>query len=272
MYKKKSNFKDSLILQELIPSLKNIEENLINNLVEERCHNNKNELNNFEFKAFSQNGEDGLIHEIFKRIGLTNKVFVEFGVQDGLESNSTLLLFEHWQGLWIEADDLHYKTIQKNFTKSIANSQLKVEKQLVTSDNFESILDSQDIPIDFDMLSIDIDSNDYWVWKSLKRYKPRLVIIEYNAFFPPWIKWVKEENEDNWDSTIVFGASLLALKELGDLKGYKLVACSNAGVNAFFVRQDLVQNSFNEYSIEEIYKNINYKRKRILGVNKRVEI
>lgn len=230
----------------------------------------QNELNHFEFKSYSQNGEDGLIKEIFERIGTTNKFFVEFGVQDGLETNSTLLILKGWNGVWIEADQEFYSKIQKNFEKELTAGFLKVTNAFVNSENIETLLEESKVPFDFDLLSIDIDSNDYWVWKAINKFRPRVVIIEYNAFFPPDVEWVmKYDPNKMWDSSIVFGASIKSLTKLAESKGYTLVASSYAGVNAFFVRNDLVQENFKVMKIEDIYHPIRYKINRDLSIKKR---
>ena len=231
-----------------------------------------NPLNKNEFKAFSQNGEDGILMEILKNLGIQSGFFVEFGVQDGLETNTTLMLFRGWQGLWIEADEYLYSQIVSNLHIPITSGKLRILNDFVNTKNFESILLSQDVPRDFDVLSIDIDSNDYWVWQSLTEFYPKVVIIEYNAFFPPDINWVMDYDEKRvWDSTIYFGASLKSLYELGLAKGYTLVCCSSTGVNAFFVRNDLLNDNFTILSLKNIYKPINYHLSRKMPILKKVK-
>lgn len=188
--------------------------------------------------VFSQNGEDGIIHEIFNRIGTTNKFFVEFGVESGIECNTALLLLEKWNGLWIEADNEFYSQIQEIFKEPIQKNQLKVKNAFITPENIESIFDEFEIPKEPDLLSIDIDSTDYWVRKSINNYKPRVLVMEYNAAYFPPIIWIKKKNESIWDETINMGASLQAIHDLNKLKGYSLVGCDFNGVNAFFVRDD----------------------------------
>jgi hypothetical protein len=97
------------------------------------------------------------------------------------------------------------------------------------------------IPQEFDLLSIDIDGNDYWVWAAIQNWHPRIVVIEYNTSFPPSRLWVMVENhEHTWDGTNYYGASLASLARLGRMKGYSLVATDSRGVNAFFVKADLI--------------------------------
>jgi hypothetical protein len=202
-------------------------------------------LNVYEYSAFSQNGEDGIIEEIFKRIGTTNKYFVEFGVEDGKESNTHNLFYSGWQGLWIEANEVAVELIKKNFSKQISSNQLSLLNSFITRENIESLLSNANVPKELDLLSIDIDGNDYYVWQVLKDFKPRLVIIEYNAMFRPAVEY-KVEYDANaiWDGGKTFGSSLQTLYNLGLEKGYSLVGCCFTGVNAFFVRNDLVGDKF----------------------------
>jgi hypothetical protein len=118
---------------------------------------------------------------------------------------------------------------------------VRCQQTAVTSRNIEELLAAHQVPLDFDLLSIDIDGNDYWVWKAIERWQPRLVVIEYNAIFPPPVRWVMKENFDHrWDNTNYYGASLTSLVILGRQKGYTLVATDSRGINAFFVRTELV--------------------------------
>jgi hypothetical protein len=212
---------------------------------EKERYKDSRRLITYEHQVFSQSGEDGIIEEIFNRIGTTNKYFVEFGVQDGLECNSTYLLLKDWKGLWIEGSEKYYKQIKANFSH-LPENQLKVKNAFITAENIESIFDAHEIPIEPDMLSIDIDGNDYYVWAAIKKYKPRVVVIEYNATIRPNIQWIKAYDPKSiWDGTMHFNASLKSLELLGSEKGYSLIGCNFHGTNAFFVRKDLIQEHFN---------------------------
>ena len=202
-------------------------------------------LNRHEHKVFSQTGEDGIIAEIFCRIGVTNRVFAECAPGDGTENNTRYLLTQGWTGLWVEADPKHAQAIFRSFTKPIKGGKLHFQRERVTAQNIETLLERASLPADFDLLSIDLDRNDYWVWQSVQRYRPRVVAIEYNAIFPPGCEWVVDyDPQESWDGSSNCGASLTALELLGAKKGYKLAACSLSGVNAFFVREDLVGDLF----------------------------
>ncbi len=217
-------------------------------------------LENFGYKVYSQNDEDGIIQEIFSRIGTESKEFVEFGVGNGLECNSHYLLHRGWHGLWLEGNSAACKQIEYKFRPVIKNGHLKVINAFITRENIEDLIlknrisQSQDVSPDF--LSIDIDGNDWYVWEAIKSIKPRLVCIEYNGKFPPDYSWKQAyDAKHRWDSSDWQGASLKALDLLGREKGYLLVGTNLSGVNAFFVREDLFsKEKFSRcVSAEELY-------------------
>lgn len=197
------------------------------------------------FKVYSQSDEDGIIQEIFNRIGMTNRTFVEFGVETGIECNSVKLLIEGWNGLWIDGSEQNVAEMQNTFAQRVASGQLKLRANMVTAENINALIEQGGITGDIDLLNVDIDYNDYWVWKAITVIKPRVVVIEYNASLrPPMSLVVPYEPMRRWDGTNFFGASLEALVRLGREKGYRLVGCNYTGVNAFFVRDDLAGDHF----------------------------
>lgn len=210
-------------------------------------------LEAYGFKVYSENDEDGIIEEIFNRIGSKSKMFIEFGVQDGLESNCHYLLHKGWRGCWIEGDESYCKQIQKNFAKPIADGRLTIKNAFIDKDNIDSLIRESinQIGIDAeenwecDLLSIDIDGNDYWVWQAIKCISPRVVVIEYNAKFPANFEWIMEyDAKHRWNYDDEQGASLKAYEKLGNRLGYQLVGTNARGVNAFFVRKDLAGDKF----------------------------
>ncbi|NCR26373.1 MAG: hypothetical protein GPJ20_05295 [Microcystis aeruginosa BS13-10] len=237
-----------------------IDNYLLENLHKNPKYDNPKKLNRYEFKVFSQAGEDGIISEIFNRIGTTNKFFVEFGVGNGLENNSAYLLVKGWQGYWIEGSDRFCQSIRQSFEDLIANQQLTLKNTFITGENIEDLFRKGNVPTELDLLSIDIDGNDYWVWQAITNYRPRVVILEYNAIYPPESSWVMQYNPSHqWKYNSHMGSSLKALEKLGHQKGYKLVACSFSGVNAFFVREDLLADHFcSPFSAENHYEPARY--------------
>jgi hypothetical protein len=232
------------------------EEYIQRQMLENPRYQNPKRLNRHEHQVFSQNGEDGIISEILKRIGVKNMFFVEFGAGSGLENNSAFLLLKGFKGYWIEADEKQVKELTQRFDLVIRAKRLTVRSALITAENIEQLFKDAEVPEDFDLLSIDIDGNDYWVWKAIENYHPRVVVIEYNAVYPPDFACVmKYDPAFISKGTSHFGASLKALEILGLKKGYRLVGCDFRGINAFFVRQDLVSDKFLEpFTAENHYE------------------
>lgn len=204
------------------------------------------------FKVYSQHDEDGIIQEIFRRIGAPMRTFVEFGVETGVECNTVKLLIEGWRGLWIEANAQACKAIGSTFDPFLKDRRLTLTQSLVTAENINALLESAGFKGEIDLLSIDIDFNDYWVWKAIEAINPRVVTIEYNAGLrPPMSVTVPYQPNRGGDGTNFFGASLEALVRLGRTKNYRVVGCNISGSNAFFVRDDLCADHFIEPATAE---------------------
>jgi hypothetical protein len=237
-----------------------IEKYLERNLYNNPKYDSPDKLTRFEFQAFSQFGEDGIIQEIFKRIGTTNQYFVEFGVEDGSETNTTYLLYKGWKGLWIDGSAESIGSINRTCANAIQKKQLTAIQSFITAENIESIFAQANVPEEFDLLSVDIDRNDYYVWQAITHYKPRVVITEYNSIFRPGDEFVvKYDANAMWDKSSNFGASLETMTKLAEQKGYKLVASSFAGLNAFYVREDVMGDYFTgPFTVENHYEDPKY--------------
>jgi hypothetical protein len=208
-------------------------------------YNDPRKLARYEHQAFSQGGEDGIIREIFRRIGFESRTFIEIGVGDGLENNTALLLLDNWKGLWVEGDPKCCLAIRKHLATKLDTNELHLVQAMITAENAsETISKNRSFPR-LDFLSIDVDRNTYYIWRALRSLTPRAIAIEYNAMLPSDMKWVAEyDASKSWNGTSYFGASLKALELLGSEFGYNLVGCDLAGVNAFFVRSDLCGDKF----------------------------
>ncbi len=195
---------------------------------------------------FSQNYEDGMIAEIFRRIGTTAKTFVEIGAGDGTENNTAALLSIGWSGWWIDGDEGTCEEIQSWIRSTPgASNKLHIRHALVSPENVQAHLSQLGVPGEVDLFSLDIDLDTYHIWKALGKFRPRVVVVEYNAGFPPDVEWIHPfEPGRMWDGTQVFGASLKAFEQLGTRNGYSLVGCDITGINAFFVRNDLIGDKF----------------------------
>jgi hypothetical protein len=204
-------------------------------------------LNRSEASFFSRVGEDGIIAEIFRRIGTRSRFFCEIGAGNGLENNTAFLLLQGWQGAWVDGGEGNALSIQKQFARELSAGKLRFARSFVTAENIGAILGSLGVPSEIDLISIDVDRNTYWVWKALTHLRPSVIVCEYNANFPPHVEWVIEYVADcAWDGTTHFGASLKSLELLGREMGYSLVGCELVGADAFFVRSDLCGEHFME--------------------------
>ena len=217
---------------------------------------NSNRLNKYEFSVRSQDGGDGIIREIFNRIEAKNKNFVEFGVGDGLQNNTAYLLLNGWSGLWFEGDPKNFEKIQNNLKDFINKKQLNLVHAMIDRENVEKLFAENNVKKEIDILSIDIDGNDYWVWSSIENFKPRLVVIEYNPEYGSYISAVPKYDKNYfWKRTRFYGSSLSAFNKLAQKKGYSLVACSFLGNNAYFVRNDLMENKFDKnLSVNDLFE------------------
>lgn len=188
-------------------------------------------LNRFRRNVHSQNGEDGVIEELTRRLRLKAGQFVEFGAWDGKYlSNTFRLLSEGWRGVYIEGESDKFKSLLK--TAAQFPGQVTPICAYVTTDGenaLDRLLAVTEISRDFDLLSIDIDSFDWQVWNSLRDYRPKIVIIEVNSL-PPGI-------EQTYRGPMVQGSSFTSTVQLGRAKGYTLVCHTG---NCVFVRNDLI--------------------------------
>jgi len=167
----------------------------------------------------SQFGEDSILQhviEVISRIDPMHKYCVEFGAWDGLHFSNTANLIKNlnWSGLLIESDKKRFLELLRNFPEDRVT---KVNAFVHFEGDFslESILIKHQVPIDFDLLSIDIDGNDYWILDSIFNYKPKIIVIEFNPTIPNKIHFVNRR-----DVLISQGSSLKALVQLSESKGY----------------------------------------------------
>jgi hypothetical protein len=188
-------------------------------------------LLDFKSDTYSQTGEDGIIKKILEVIPQNDKWCVDFGAWDGLYLSNTRNLIETkgYSAILIEGDKVRFAELKRNFAQNknviAINRFVGFEKE----DNLDQILKMTPIPNDFDFLSIDIDGNDYHVWKAISDYNPKIVCIEFNPTIPTEIEFIQSA-----DTSVKQGASLLSLVKLGKDKGYELVSVLK--FNAFFVR------------------------------------
>ena len=201
-------------------------------------------ISEFEFQVFSQFGDDGIIQWLISYLDITNKSFVEFGVEKYIEANTRFLLFNNkWNGLVIDGDEQNVNFIKKDVVSYFFN--LQSIRSFITKDNINELIQSKGFDLDLGLLSIDIDGNDYWIWKSLEKINPIIVISEYNAEFGlnPWTIPYKEDFVwDKKNGMYYWGTSLMSLCDLADKKGYSFIGCNSHGNNAYFIRNDKMKD------------------------------
>lgn len=220
---------------------------------------NSNNINDYEFKIFSQFGEDGIIQYLIKNIEIENTIFVEFGVENYLESNTRFLMMNNnWQGFIMDSSGKALETLKKRNWYWKYNL---IEKAvLIDKDNINDLLTNTGFS-NIGLLSIDIDGNDYHIFNeiNLSKLNPSIIILEYNSVFGK-DRLITVPYDKNFDRTkahysnLFFGASLPALNYLASKKGYSLVGSNIAGTNAFFVRKDLLTEKVFELSVEKTYR------------------
>lgn len=187
-------------------------------------------LNTYAYNVASQFGEDGIIEKILETIGKTDNWCVEFGAWDGkyLSNTYNLLQNKSYSGVLIEADKTKFKVLQETYK---SNNKIHCVRAMVgydTHNNLDVILAKTPIPKNFDLLSIDIDGNDFHVWEAMRTYQPKTVVIEYNPTVPNCIDFVQAKAMH-----LTQGCSVKALVRLAKSKNYELVAVTDC--NCIFV-------------------------------------
>ncbi len=196
-------------------------------------------------KVFSQADEDGIVAEIFRRIGVESRRFIEIGVENGLENNTLALLLSGWHGAWVEGEARHAEAIRAKFAGALDDGRLSLVARFIDADNADVVATMLRETSPPDLLCIDIDGNDFHVAPPFIALRPRVVVVEYNARFGAAIDWVMPyDPAHRWNGSDYFGASLRAWQRALDTHGYGLVSCNLPGTNAFFVRRDCLGDHF----------------------------
>ncbi len=209
------------------------------------------------FRAYSQTNEDGILLYLFAILGTTRKTCVEICAGDGIECNTTNLILNHgWTGLLVDGNpDLVERG--REFFRNSPNTGIyppDFVHSWVNRDNIDDLIGSHGLEGEVDLLSIDLDGVDYWIWDAIGRITPRVVVVEYQDILGPDRSWTVPYSDTfsardypTTDGLFNFcGASLSAMVKLGRRKGYRLAGINQYGFNAFFARDDLGSDSLPE--------------------------
>ncbi|MBS1917782.1 MAG: hypothetical protein JST87_16035 [Bacteroidetes bacterium] len=203
-------------------------------------------LSDFEFQVFSQWGDDGIIQYLINTVDIPNKTFIEFGVENYTEANTVFLLINNnWSGFVMDGSESNIKSIQQS--EIYWKYDLLALPRFITKENINELLLLPKFDKEVGLLHIDIDGNDYWVWKEINVISPIIVIVEYNSVFGPELHCTIPYKKDfirtrEHFSNLYYGTSIQALTDLAQDKGYYFVGCNSAGNNAYFVRKDKIGN------------------------------
>jgi hypothetical protein len=219
------------------------------------------DFSDVEFRCYSQNSEDGILLYIFSLIGTTNRRVVEICAGDGIECNAANLIVNHgWQGLLFDGSEDQVAR-GREFYSSCRNTCISPPTFLqawVTAENVNALVSGAGFGGDIDLLSVDVDGNDYWIWKALSVVNPRVVVLEFNAACGPeksiTISYKPDFVLDFSKQPYRCGASLPAFVKLARTKGYRLVGVQSLGFNAFFVRDGVGEALLPERSVQECYE------------------
>lgn len=205
----------------------------------------------------SQHGEDGIIEQIFAIIGEKSKWCVELGALNGVHDSNTWHLIKErgWSGVLIEADQTQFERLGKEYANLERAHCINAFVSFEGENSLDQLFARTQLPHTFDLFSLDIDGNEYHLWESLMKYRPRVMVVEFNQTIPNEVMFVQPRN-----MTIFQGSSLRAFIEFGKRKGYELVAANE--VNAFFVLKELLPGfGISDNSIDALHRNHQYETK-----------
>ena len=223
-------------------------------------------LADLEFKVFSQFGDDGIIQYLTQNIQCEYRTFIEFGVADYFESNTRFLLQkDNWSGFVMDDSSGNIERLKK--ASFYWKHDLDAQAEFITKENISELLNPYFSRWGgVDLLHIDLDGNDYWIWKAIE-IKPTILILEYNSIFgfdrAITVPYNPSFNRTSAHfSNLYWGASLKALHELSVERGYVFIGCNSAGNNAYFVRKDQMNECVKEVSLEDGFVLSKYRESR----------
>jgi hypothetical protein len=233
------------------------QEKLSRSFIEKKESGTLPKLDETGYKVFSQFEEDGKLHYIFTLLGMKCPTFIEFGADDGINSNSANLFYHHgFNGLYIDGNDKAIKRGKYFFNrhKNWKNETPTFVHSMITAENINGIFKKAGFVGEIGLLSIDIDGNDYWVWKAIDVVSPQVVIIETHNEFGLHDIIVPYDPDYFYPGKHpdYHGASPVAMTKLAKHKGYRLVGSNELGFNFIYVREDLLKDELPEVSVESL--------------------
>ncbi len=224
------------------------------------------DLENSKFKVFSQWGEDGVLQYLISNLDIRSKTFIEFGVENFLESNCRFLMMkDNWSGFVVDGSE--EKIIELKSMYFYWKYDLNAQSAFIYKSNINELLKKSGFDNNVGVLSIDIDGVDYYILEALKDIEASILICEFNSLFGA-VRKISVPYTDNFNRTkahysnLYWGASLPALKSLAGKKGYALVGLNDAFNNAFFIKKELLNSKVKEKTIDELFGVSKYRESR----------
>jgi hypothetical protein len=196
-----------------------------------------------EFRCFSQTGEDGILLYVFALIGTTTRTCAELCAGNGIECNTANLIVNHgWRGLLFDGN-VNNVEFGRRFYAACPETWLRPPtfvQAWITAENINDLIRSNGFEGEIDLLSLDLDGVDYWIWKAIDCIRTRVVILEGRPEWGPELSLTIPYHPDFVTESLDWpwygGASLPAFVKLGRAKGYRLVGANRYAFNAVFVR------------------------------------
>jgi hypothetical protein len=220
-------------------------------------------IHRHSFSIYSQFDEDGILQFLIENLEIKNNTFVEIGVENYEEANTRFLLENNlWSGLIIDSskDNINFVKKQNYYWRY----NLQASASFVTKENINKIIKKYIFEENIGLLSIDIDGNDYWIWQAISVIKPDILILEYNSLFGKERSLTLKYDESFIRPSqglfrCMYGASLKALTDLSKVKGYSLVSVNSNGNNAFYVRNEILNDKIYKKNLDECFKKNTFK-------------
>ena len=219
-----------------------------------------------EFKVFSQWGEDGILQFLTHNLCIKQRTFIEFGVEDFLESNCRLLLMKDgWKGFVIDGSKVNINRLKSSYF--YWRYPLHAIAAFVTRENVCELLDRSGFDRECGILSVDVDGVDWHILHELADWQPSIFVVEYNSVFgcehPVTVPYHSDFSRSKYHSSnLYYGASLRAFDALLSDRGYALVGVNSAGSNAFFVRRDLLNARVQPVTVHQCYRESAFREAR----------